>query len=163
MAEMTGVEGPAQPKAAMLLIVTNDGLLLHHRDDKPGIAHPGCWAGFGGAVEAGETVEEALHREVAEETGLVIRDPIFLTAVVDHEGDGRLVSLFYIVGDYRPGDIDLQEGAGAAIHRIADLPALKITPFVRRAIESRLLPVIADGCDEWTGVWEDSPAGWPQS
>jgi hypothetical protein len=39
----------------------------------------------------------------------------------------------------------LQEGAGAAIHRIADLPALKITPFVRLAIESRLLPVIADG------------------
>ena len=39
--------------------------------------------------------------------GLVIRDPIFLTDVVDHEGDGRLVSLFYIVGDYRPGDIDL--------------------------------------------------------
>ena len=75
----------------------------------------------------------------------MIRDPIFLTDVVDHEGDGRLVSLFYIVGDYRPGDIDLQEGAGVAIHRIADLPALKITPFVRRAIESRLLPVIADG------------------
>jgi hypothetical protein len=71
--------------------------------------------------------------------------------------------LFYIVGDYRPGDIGLQEGAGVAIHRIADLPALKITPFVRRAIESRLLPVIAAGCDEWTGVWEDSPAGWPQS
>jgi hypothetical protein len=29
----------------MLLIVTDDGkLLLHHRDDKPGIAHPGGWA-----------------------------------------------------------------------------------------------------------------------
>jgi len=27
----------------MLLIVTDDGkLLLHHLDDKPGIAHPGC-------------------------------------------------------------------------------------------------------------------------
>ena len=26
----------------MLLVVTDDGkLLLHHRDDKPGIAHPG--------------------------------------------------------------------------------------------------------------------------
>jgi hypothetical protein len=41
----------SQRRAAMLLIVTDDGrLLLHHRDDKPGIAHPGCWAGFGGAV-----------------------------------------------------------------------------------------------------------------
>jgi hypothetical protein len=89
----------------------------------------------------------------------VIRDPIFVTDVVDHEGDGRLVSLFYIVGDYRPGDIGLQEGAGVAIHRIADLSALKITPFVRRAIESRLLPVIAAGCDEWTGGLGGLPGG----
>jgi 8-oxo-dGTP pyrophosphatase MutT (NUDIX family) len=129
----------------MLLIVTDGGLLLHHRDDKPGIANPGCWAGFGGAVEDGETVEEALHREVAEETGLVITDPVFLTDVVDHEGDGRLVSLFYVVGDFQPDDIDLHEGAGVGIHRLADLPGLKISPFIRRAIESDLLPAITSG------------------
>ena len=127
----------------MLLIVTTNGLLMHHRDDKPGIANPGCWAGFGGAVEDGETVEEALHREVAEETGLVITDPVFLTDALDHEGDGRLVSLFYVLGDYEPDDIDLSEGAGVAIHRVEDLPGLKITPFVRRAIETALLPAIA--------------------
>ena len=130
-------------RAAMLLIVTGGGLLLHHRDNKPEIANPDCWAGFGGAVEDGETVEEALHREVLEETGLDIRDAVFLTEAVDREGDGRLVSLFYVVGDFRPEDIDLSEGAGVGIQGIADLPGLKITPFVRRAIESHLMPLLA--------------------
>ncbi|HET9079396.1 MAG TPA: NUDIX domain-containing protein [Trebonia sp.] len=144
-ADVTEVDGQQRRRAAMLLIVTGDGLLMHHRDDKPGIAHPGCWAGFGGAVEDGETVEEALHREVREETGLAIADPVFLTDAVDHEGDGKLVSLFYVVGDYQPEDIDLQEGADAGLHRITELPGLKITPFVRRAIESHLLPAIQPG------------------
>jgi ADP-ribose pyrophosphatase YjhB (NUDIX family) len=133
----------------MLLIVTPGGLLLHHRDDKPGIAHPDCWAGFGGAVEDGETVREALLREVREETGLIIENPVFLADAVDHEGDGRLVSLFYVTGDYRVADIDLQEGAGIAVHRAADLLGLKVTPFVRRAIESQLLPVL-EGDHRWS-------------
>lgn len=129
----------------MLLIVTEDGgLLLHHRDDKPGIPNPDCWAGFGGAVEDGETVEDAVLREVHEETGLQIADPIFLTEAVDHEGDGRAVSLFYVIGGVGPEHIDLHEGAGVGVHRIEDLPDLKMTPFVRRAIYSHLLPLIAE-------------------
>ena len=45
----------ATGRAAMLLIVTADHqLLLHLRDDKPGIAHPGCWAGFGGVHSLAE-------------------------------------------------------------------------------------------------------------
>jgi 8-oxo-dGTP pyrophosphatase MutT (NUDIX family) len=130
-------------KAAMLLIVTDGGLLMHLRDDKPGIPNPGCWAGFGGAVEHGETVEQALRREVLEETGLEISGAVFLTAETDHEGDGREVSLFYVTGSYRPEDIDLREGAGVAVHQLAELPGLKMSPFVRRAIRSHLLPVLA--------------------
>lgn len=128
---------------AMLLVVTDDGrLLLHHRDDKPGIAHPGCWAGFGGAVEDGESVEEALRREVEEETGVVVTDARLLVETVDAEGDGRLVSLYYTVGGIRPDQIDLREGAGVGVHSLADLDTLPVSPFVRRAITDHLAPLL---------------------
>ena len=133
----------SQHRAAMLLIVTDDGrLLLHHRDDKPGIAHPGCWPGFGGAVEDGESVEEALRREVLEETGLVIEGARLLTEAVDVEGGGRLVSLFYVIGGISPEQIELHEGAGVGAHSLDELEDLDVTPFVRRAITSHLAPLI---------------------
>lgn len=159
MTSSSGTESGTQRRAAMLLIVTDGGLLMHHRDNKPGIANPDCWAGFGGAVEEGETVQEAVRREVKEETGLVIDDPVFLTEAVDHEGDGRLVSLFYVIGHYRPEDIHLTEGAGVGIQRIEDLRGLKITPFVRRAIESNLLPLLA----RENAAIHEAPASWEEA
>lgn len=47
----------------MRLVVADDHeLLLHHRDDLPGVAHPGRWAGFGGAVEDGENPLQVVRR-----------------------------------------------------------------------------------------------------
>jgi len=121
----------------MLLVVTSDRrLLLHHRDDIVGIPHPGCWAGFGGAVEDGETVDEALRREVQEETGIDVTDPVFLADEIDHEGDGSLVSLFYVVGGIDESDIDLREGAGVGTFSVEELTDLPLSPFVRRAIDA---------------------------
>jgi 8-oxo-dGTP pyrophosphatase MutT (NUDIX family) len=134
---------PTLRRAVMLLIVTHEQrLLLHHRDETPGIAHPGCWAGFGGAVDEGEPLEHALHREVFEETGLRVADPIFLTEALDEEGDGRLVSLYYTVSNIQPADINLGEGAGIGLHTLQALDTLRVTPFVRRAIHSHLVPVL---------------------
>jgi 8-oxo-dGTP pyrophosphatase MutT (NUDIX family) len=106
----------------MLLVVTDDHrLVLHHRDDIAGIAHPGCWAGFGGALEGDESIEQALWREMKEETGVEIEDPIFLTTEIDFEGDGSLISLFYVLASVDPNDIDLQEGAGVGVFDVRDL------------------------------------------
>jgi mutator protein MutT len=45
-------------------------ILLQQRDDKPGLPYAGHWTFFGGAVEAGETPEEAIIRELQEELEL---------------------------------------------------------------------------------------------
>jgi 8-oxo-dGTP diphosphatase len=53
--------------------VVRDGagrLLLIRRGHDP---HRGCWSLPGGRVEAGESVEQAVEREVLEETGLTVR------------------------------------------------------------------------------------------
>jgi 8-oxo-dGTP diphosphatase len=41
------------------------------RDNIPGIVYPGCWGFFGGHLEAGETPEVAVKRELEEEIGYV--------------------------------------------------------------------------------------------
>jgi mutator protein MutT len=50
-------------------ILAKDGSLLLGRR-APHRSYPGCWDIIGGHLEAGETVEQALVREVEEETGV---------------------------------------------------------------------------------------------
>ena len=50
------------------LLVTPDGrYLMQLRDSRPDILLPGHWALFGGTIDAGETAEAAMRRELAEE------------------------------------------------------------------------------------------------
>jgi 8-oxo-dGTP pyrophosphatase MutT (NUDIX family) len=54
--------------AAAALITLPDGrYVLQHRDDIAGIWYPGHWSLFGGALEADESPEAALRRELSEE------------------------------------------------------------------------------------------------
>ena len=58
-----------QVEVAIAILYRDGKLLLQLRDDIPGIAYPGCWALFGGHIEAGEAPEIALRRELQEEIG----------------------------------------------------------------------------------------------
>ncbi|MHB8575991.1 MAG: NUDIX hydrolase [Dehalococcoidia bacterium] len=60
---------PLLSTAGVLLVRGREAVLLQHRDDKPDILHPGVWGIPGGAVEAGESAEQAARRELLEETG----------------------------------------------------------------------------------------------
>lgn len=53
----------------------NNKTLMLHRVKKENDMHEGKWNGLGGKLEAGETPEECIIREVKEESGLTIYNP----------------------------------------------------------------------------------------
>ena len=121
----------------MVLLVTGDGrLLMHLRDDRQGVLHPGCWAGFGGAVNPGESDHDALRREMREETAVELRSARFLAELVDEvgEGGGGDVVALYRGEGVEPADIELREGAGTGVFSIEQLMEMRVSPFVRRLL-----------------------------
>jgi 8-oxo-dGTP diphosphatase len=64
-------------KLGTLCYVKRDGrTLMLHRVKKENDMHQGKWTGLGGKLSPGETPEECVIREVREESGLVIRNPV---------------------------------------------------------------------------------------
>lgn len=80
------------------LILSNGKILLEKRLNEPG---RGKWSIPGGLVELGESPEDAVIREVREETGLIVADPKLVGVVnsVTLDADGRIKYHFVII-DY---------------------------------------------------------------
>ncbi len=62
----------AASSTAVLLVNSQGQYLLHLRDANKPICDPGTWSLVGGAPEGAETLDEAITREILEETGLII-------------------------------------------------------------------------------------------
>ena len=70
---------PKSRPQCVLLLQNNEGkVLLQLRDDKPAIPYPNCWGTFGGQIEEKETSEEAIAREILEETGYKLTNPEYV-------------------------------------------------------------------------------------
>jgi 8-oxo-dGTP diphosphatase len=104
------------------VIVDDDRLLLIRRGRGPAA---GSWSLPGGRVEFGETMTEALVREVAEETGLEVVAGDYI-AHVEIIGDDT----HYVVHDFHAIAFDAQvlvagddaaEAAWVALHAVAEL------------------------------------------
>ncbi|MGB9842638.1 MAG: NUDIX hydrolase [Candidatus Bathyarchaeales archaeon] len=92
-------EYPERPVVGVGAIIINDGkILLEKRKSAPA---KGKWSVPGGLVELGENIEQAVIREVKEETGLDVASPK-LVDVVDHislDEKGK-VKYHFIIVDY---------------------------------------------------------------
>ena len=85
---MSSAERPHSVSVAGVIVDDSDRALLIQRRDN------GQWEPPGGVLEPGETVPEALQREVLEETGLKIALPATLTGIYKNM-TGLIVSLVF--------------------------------------------------------------------
>ena len=90
---------PAAPSVGVGGVVIHAGKVLLIRRGKPPLL--GCWSIPGGTVEAGETLQQALVRELEEETSLRVRPGELLTVFdrIERDDAGRL-RYHYVVVDF---------------------------------------------------------------
>jgi len=88
---------PARPILAVSAAIVRDGRVLIARRARPP-AH-GVYTLPGGGVEVGESLQEAVSREIMEETGLTI-EPVGLAGYrerIARDGEGRIEQHFVIL------------------------------------------------------------------
>jgi len=95
-------------EVAVGILIREDGaLLLSTRPE--GKAYAGYWEFPGGKIEAGETVTEALRRELIEELGVTIGDAREWK-VTEHDYPHALVRLHWCKVREWSGDFEMREG-----------------------------------------------------
>ncbi len=90
---------PDRPYLAVSAAIIHDGRVLIAQRAKPGSASLGLFTLPGGVVEAGETLHEAIVREVTEETGIAI-EPVALAGqreFITRDAQGRVERHFVIL------------------------------------------------------------------
>ncbi|TNE36704.1 MAG: NUDIX domain-containing protein [Alphaproteobacteria bacterium] len=136
-------EFPAHPIAAVGAVIWKGDEVLLVRQKKP--PRDQIWGLPGGAQDLGETIDAALHREVAEETGLSIA----VTGLVEpvdaiFKDDRGRVQYHYTVLDYRcewlAGEVKPSDDvAEARWVKLEDLDNLKMWEMTRDVIRRSIL------------------------
>ena len=131
---------PSRPYLAVSAAIIRDGRVLIVRRARPPAR--GVFTLPGGGVEAGETLHEAVIREVLEETGLVIA-PIALAGhreVIARDGDGKVERHFVILpfaARWIAGEVALNEELAEAHWLVpAELAGLTTTEGLAEIVQA---------------------------
>lgn len=105
------MSNPLQVISVILAIRSEGKFLLVQRSEKDDI-FPGYWQNMGGKIEIGETVENAITREMMEEVGLKLEStPIFLHSYSwkkDNDSPTKLGLIFLIEMSQKIADIEVK-------------------------------------------------------
>lgn len=100
-------------KLATLCYLRHDGkTLMVHRIKKKNDMHAGKWNGLGGKLEPGETPEECAVREIMEESGLKVINPVLKGVLTfpAFSNDEDWYAFVFVVHDFEGQLIDSPEG-----------------------------------------------------
>ena len=133
---------PERPFLAVSAAIVRAGQVLLVRRARPPAA--GLFSLPGGVVELGETLEEAVVREVREETGLTI-EPVGLAGfreTIVRDGDARIERHFVILtfaARWRGGEVKLnEEFSEARWLEPAEIAGLPTTPGLGEIVANAL-------------------------
>jgi 8-oxo-dGTP pyrophosphatase MutT (NUDIX family) len=125
-----------------LLLTTDGGVVVQHRDDNPAIHWPDSLSTFGGGVEGDESFDEALAREMKEELDIDINDyayefyKTFYQRVARRpEVSGDMDCHIFLIHDVNPEELTVLEGQGYTIlTQETDLAQIKASPTMREIL-----------------------------
>lgn len=132
---------PTAPVVGVGGVVIREGRVLLIRRGKPPLVDR--WVIPGGTVELGETLEQALVREMEEETALRV-EPLELLAVFDRiERDPHGVVYHFVILDYLCRWCSGEARAGSDAREVAwaepgDLDRYDLPPKAREVVEAAL-------------------------
>ncbi len=120
--------------ALIILYDSEKRVLLQFRDEKAQTL-PLHWAFFGGAIEAGETADQAVRRECFEELNYSLKNPK-LVLTQDFK-DGVYHGTKYLYTEFCPdkGFLKLQEGQDMGWFKISETTKLKMAEHDKQALE----------------------------
>jgi 8-oxo-dGTP diphosphatase len=138
-----GMDARKHTEVAVGILLRPDGaMLLSTRP--PGKPYAGYWEFPGGKLEAGETVEEALRRELIEELGVTI-GAASVWQVTEHDYPHALVRLHWCKVWNWTGEFEMREGQSMAWQQMP----LTVTPVLPGAY-----PVLQWLAEERGLVWD---------